>query len=216
MPVPMPIGTILLIIAAILVYFGLAERVLDRMRMTDRAALVVIALLIGGSFINFRLAPPPAELIINVGGAMVPLAVSLWLIITADEAVEKVRGSLAAVITGVAMYGAAKLLNPEEQTMLVDPVFVFAAIAGVVGYLAGRSRRSAFIAGLSGVILGDIFHYVELVMGRLPGRAWLGGAGAFDAVIIAGLLAVLLAEVVGETRERLAQGSPGGNPGEDR
>ncbi|MEW6522001.1 MAG: DUF1614 domain-containing protein [Bacillota bacterium] len=211
----MPIGTIILIVVAILVYFGLAQRVLDRMRMTDRAALGVIALLIAGSFVNFRLLAPPAELMVNVGGALVPLGVAIWLIVTADEAMEKVRGSLAAVITGVAVYGAIKILNPEEQTMFIDPVFAFAIIAGIVGYLAGRSRRSAFIAGITGVILGDIFHYIELTVRRLPGRTWLGGAGAFDSVVIAGLLAVLLAELVGETRERLAQGNRTGPDRED-
>jgi len=36
----MPIGSILLLIAAILVHLGPAERVLDRLGMTDRAALV--------------------------------------------------------------------------------------------------------------------------------------------------------------------------------
>jgi hypothetical protein len=35
----------------------------------------------------------------------------------------------------------------------------------------------------------------------------IGGAGAFDSLILAGILAVLLAELVGETRERL-QGGP--------
>lgn len=35
----------------------------------------------------------------------------------------------------------------------------------------------------------------------------IGGGGAFDAIVIAGLLAVLLAEFIGETRERL-QGGP--------
>jgi len=35
----------------------------------------------------------------------------------------------------------------------------------------------------------------------------IGGGGAFDAVVIAGLLAVLLAEFIGETREWL-QGGP--------
>jgi len=39
----------------------------------------------------------------------------------------------------------------------------------------------------------------------------VGGAGVFDQVVIAGVLAVGLAEIVGETRERL-----GGGPDLDR
>ena len=39
----------------------------------------------------------------------------------------------------------------------------------------------------------------------------IGGAGALDAVVLAGLIAVVLAEVVGESRERL-----GGGPVHDK
>ena len=35
----------------------------------------------------------------------------------------------------------------------------------------------------------------------------IGGAGIFDSIVLAGLVAVLLAEILGETRERL-QGGP--------
>ena len=39
------------------------------------------------------------------------------------------------------------------------------------------------------------------------GTVHVGGAGAFDSLVLAGILAVLLAELVGETLERL-QGGP--------
>ena len=39
-------------------------------------------------------------------------------------------------------------------------------------------------------------------------RTAIGGAGVFDAMIVAGIIAVALAEIVGETRERLS-GGPG-------
>ncbi|MGE5397213.1 MAG: hypothetical protein ACM3MK_06705, partial [Chitinophagales bacterium] len=40
-----------------------------------------------------------------------------------------------------------------------------------------------------------------------PGLVHLGGAGAFDVLILSGILAVLLAEGIGELLERL-QGGP--------
>ncbi len=201
----MPVGNIILLVVAIFIYFGIAQRVLDRMRLTDRAALSVVGLLVVGSWVNLTIFRTPTELIINVGGALVPLGVAVYLLITADETREKIRGTTAAVLTGGAVYLAIKVLNPEEQTMFVEPMYVFAIIAGIIGYLAGRSRRSAFIAGTVGILLADVFHFIEVRMAGLAGRTWLGGAGAFDAVVIAGLIAVILAEVVGETRERLAQ-----------
>ncbi|MGB9868154.1 MAG: DUF1614 domain-containing protein [Bacillota bacterium] len=203
----MPAGTIALLVVAILVYFGLAQRVLDRLKLTDRAALGFIAAILAGSFLNVTLVRVPAELRVNVGGGLVPVALAAYLVGTADEREEKVRGSVAALVAGIAVYLAAKLIPAEEQLMAIDPMYVFSAVAGVVGYLAGRSRRSSFIAGTVGIIIADLFHYAELLIRRIPGRTWIGGAGAFDAVVIAGLLAVALSELVGETRERLQGGT---------
>ena len=201
----MPVGVIVLLIVAILVYFGLLHRVLDRMRLDDRTALFILFLMILGSFFNLTILRNPA-FIINIGGALIPIGIAVYLIATADEAKEKIRGVLAAVLSGAAIYGAMKLLNPEEQTMVIDPTYFFGIIAGVIGYLAGRSRRSAFVGGTMGVILADVAHYVEISVRRIPGRTWLGGAGVFDSVVIAGLLGVALAEIVGETREFIARG----------
>ena len=41
----MSIGMILLTAAAILVFFGVAQRVLDKLHLTDRMALLLIALM---------------------------------------------------------------------------------------------------------------------------------------------------------------------------
>ncbi len=202
----LPIGTVVLIIVGVLIYFGLAHRVLDRMRLTDRTALLLIVLMIAGSFVNVTISQAP-ELVINVGGAVVPLGIALYLILTADESAEKVRATLAVLVTAGAVYALGKTLNPEEQTMLIDPVYVFAVVAGLVAYVAGRSRRAAFCAGVAGLVLSDLATWVELRRTLTPARIWLGGAGVFDATVIAGLIAVLLAEIVGETREKI-QGAP--------
>ena len=57
----------------------------------------------------------------------------------------------------------------------------------------------------------------SLVM-DIPTTVALGGAGIFDTVVIAGIVAVLLAELFGEIRERLHGGpksSRVGNEGKD-
>ena len=205
---PLPLGLITLIVVAVLIYFGLAQTVLDRMRLTDRAALGIIALIIVGSFLDVTLVGGPVKLLVNVGGAVVPAVLAIWLIVTADTATEKVRGTLAAIITGAVIWAAGRYLpaGPEERAV-IEPTYLYAVAGGLVAYLFGRSRRAAFCAGVLGVILADLAHYFQILSTRTPGRTWLGGAGAFDTTIIAGVLAVLLAEVVGETRERL-QGGP--------
>lgn len=202
----LPVGTVLLIIVGVLIYFGLAHRVLDRMRLSDRAALGWIVAMILGSFANVTLIPQP-PLVVNIGGAIIPLIISGYLIATADRQDERVRAIVGSIVTGGAIYALSKVLNPEEQTMFVDPTFVYAIVAGLVAYLAGRSRRASFIGGTAGIILADIALWIEIITRGGTGRVWLGGAGVFDATVIAGLLAVLIAEVVGETREKLQGGS---------
>ncbi|MHB0884940.1 MAG: DUF1614 domain-containing protein [Bacillota bacterium] len=204
----LPIGMVTLIVVAVLIYFGLAHRVLDRMYLTDRGALVFIVLMIVASFFNFTLVRTPPQLIVNVGGALFPLGLAVYLIWRADTTVEKVRAVLSAVITAAVVYVAARLLPAEPtQNTVIDPTYLFAIVGGLVAYIAGRSRRSAFIAGSMGILLADLAQYVEITVRGIPGRTWLGGAGAFDSGIIAGVLGTFLAEVIGETREAL-QGGP--------
>jgi hypothetical protein len=109
--------------------------------------------------------------------------------------------------TAVAVYLSGLLLGAEPETMLLDPIYIYPLVAGSVAYITGRSRRSAFIAGTAGVLLVDLFTYLRLLVTGIPGAVLIGGGGAFDVVITSGLLAVMLAEFVGETRERL-QGGP--------
>jgi uncharacterized membrane protein len=203
----MPLGTVILMIVGVLIFFGFAHRVLDRMRLTDRAALVIIGLAVIGSFIDVTVATGPAELTINLGGSVIPVALAIWLIATADHAHERWRASFGAIVAGAALYGVSKVLPREAQALPVDPIYLFAVLAGLIGYILGRSRRGAFTAAILGVTLADIAAWVELLVTRTEGRAWLGGAGMLDATVIAGLVAVLLAEVIGESLE-LAGGGP--------
>ena len=201
-----PIGLLVLVVLAILVFFGVLQRVLDRMYLKDSTALMFIAAIIIGSFIDIPIARGDQELIVNVGGALVPLALVVYLWVKAGTTKEKVRSLLAAVATSIGLVIASYFIGVEPGT-IVDPLYVFPIVAGLIAYLAGRSRRSAFIAAILGVILYDISHYVWLVSSGTRGTTDIGGGGSFDNTVISALLAVALAELIGETRERL-QGGP--------
>jgi uncharacterized membrane protein len=207
----MPVGLIVLLAVAALVYFGLAHRVLDRMRLTDRQALLFIGLMLLGSFVDIPLLRNAVDLSINVGGALVPLALAVFLLVRADEPREKVRALLAALVTAGFVWGLSQLTDfePPERDF-IDPIWLFSIVAGLVGYLAGRSRRAAFIAGTMGILLVDVFSLAKNLTRGLPATMAIGGAGVFDSIVLAGVIAVGLAELVGETRERL-----GGGPAEE-
>lgn len=210
----LPIGTIVLIIVAILVFFGVLHRVLDRMRLSDRGALVIIVLMAAGTFIDIPISRGAVPVSINVGGALVPLGVAIWLIVTADHGSERLRAILAPVITGGVIWGLSKVLNPEEQFMTVPPMILFGLAAGIIAALSGRSRRAAFVGGVGGILIADIVHWIELLSTGVPGSVSFGGAGTFDATVIAGILAVGLIELVGEAREHVVkQGAGESDPG---
>ncbi len=198
----MPVGQILLVLAIVLVYFGIAHRVLDRMRLTDRQALLFLALMLAGSPLTLRLVRAP-ELTINVGGGILPLALSLYLIITADTGEEKLRAILAAAGTALFIGFLFRVLPSEPTEMAwLDPTYLFAIMAGLFAYLLGQSRRAAFVAGALGYILLDLSRYVTVLFWGLTGtRTAIGGAGVFDSTVIAAVLAVMVAEIVGESRE---------------
>ncbi|MBE3519986.1 MAG: DUF1614 domain-containing protein [Firmicutes bacterium] len=205
----LPVGTIILAVLAILIFTGVLHRVLDRMRLNDRAALAIILAMAAGSYLEFTPVRAPVTVTVNVGGAVIPLAVAIWLIATADRRDEQVRAVVALIVTGLVIWGLSKVLSPEEQWMRVSPIFVYGLAAGIVAAVSGRSRRTAFVGGLGGYVLSDILHWVELGMRRYPGTVAFGGAGAFDATVIASVLAVLFVELVGETRERLVKSQGG-------
>ena len=203
----MPLGMMMLLVVGVLVYFGIAHRILDRMRLTDKQALMFIAAIIVGSFIDIPIMRAPVELSINVGGALLPAMLAIWLIFKADETVERVRAIMATILVAVAVSLGSRYLPYEPENMFLDPKIIYGVTAGMIAYLAGRSRRSAFIGGVLGIVLSDIIHMVTIIRLGIPGTTDIGGAGAFDVVIIAGIVAVMVAELVGETREKL-QGGP--------
>ena len=136
-----------------------------------------------------------------------PLILVIYLFAKAGTGIEKLRAGIAAVLSGLGVYLAGRYMPSEPETIMIDPNYVYGIIAGIIAYLFGRSRRSSFIAGVLGVILADLAQGIENILRGIPSRIRLGGAGAVDAVVIAGFLAVMLAEVVGELRERIQGGT---------
>lgn len=197
----MNIGIVILMAVAILVYLGFAQRALDRLRLSDRAALLfLLAIIIGGFLPDIPLG---GNLSINLGGGIVPLVLVGYLWSNAERR-EINRSFLAVLITTAIVYLVFKIM-PFEPTynFFLDPLYLIALIAGLVGYLAGRSRRGAFIAGTMALILNDGIAQIENIAAGTTPSGVIGGAGVFDAIIISGFIALGLAEVFGETAEQL-------------
>ena len=78
-------------------------------------------------------------------------------------------------------------------------------MGAIIAYALGRSRRGAFIAGVVGVVISDLIQLILNSINNIPSPTHFGGAGGVDTTIITGIFAVLIAEIVGEAREK-AQG----------
>lgn len=198
----MSIGLVLLSVVSILVLFGVAQRVLDRMQLTDRAALLIVAaIFFGGLVPNIEIG----RVSVNVGGALVPLGVCVYLLIKTDTAREFWRAVAGSVITAGLIFALGRVLPDEPEKIAVDPNYIYGVAGGVVAYMLGRSRRAAFISGVMGTLLADITVGVINWTKGIDQTLMLGGAGALDVVVLSGLIAVLLAELVGEVIERVVR-----------
>ncbi len=206
-----PIGMIALLGLAALIYFGLAQRVLDRMYLNDKVAIGILAAIAIGSFINIPLFTGRMDISINVGGGLIPIGLAIYVLTRAGTPMEKWRAIGAIIATAITVFLINGLLFTDDPWQggrdWLDPLLVYPLAAGTIAYIVGRSRRSAFISATIGVLLLDLYDAFYLGTTGTPGTVAIGGAGAFDTILLSGVVAVLLAEVMGETMERL-QGGP--------
>ena len=115
----MNIGLILLSATGLLILFGVGQRVLDRLRLTDVQAIAFIALIIAGGFLPD--IPVTDRFAFNIGGALVPLALCAWLWIRAGSARERARCLVASVITGIAVFLLGRYLPADPDYLPIEP-----------------------------------------------------------------------------------------------
>ncbi|HEX4025002.1 MAG TPA: DUF1614 domain-containing protein [Steroidobacteraceae bacterium] len=135
-------------------------------------------------------------LAINVGGALIPIALSLYLIAR--------HRLLALSVVGVAIVAIIchLLARPVPGLGIAEPVMVPALTTAIVAMVLSR-RHAAPLAYISGS-LGTLIGADLLNLGRLQAMgapvASIGGAGTFDGIFLTGLLAVLYASLAGYAR----------------
>lgn len=207
--IPLPFSVTLLSLLTLLVYLGFGQRVLDRMRLNSSTALLILGLMIIGHFLPT--VPLGANLALNLG-ALVPLGVVLYLLLTTSNQ-EQQRALLISALTALFIVLSDKVLPPDPG--LLDPVFSGGIFAGILAYLWGRSRRSAFIAAILGVLIADLVALVQLRTEQVPQKIILGAGGLFSSLVISPFLAVIIAEVIGETLEYLHHKTKLGQGGDD-
>ncbi len=209
----MNFGVVFLLVIAVIIYFGFAQRALDRLRLNDRAALLFLAAMIIGTYLPD--IPLGGNISINLGGGVIPIVLAVYLWSKCDRP-EINRSVAAVIITSAVVYATMKIM-PLEPTynFFIDPLYIIAIISGLVAYASGRTRRGSFIAGSMAIVINDLAALVENTFTGAVSSVAIGGAGVFDAVVISGFVALGLAEFVGETVERVNLEASGEEKKED-
>jgi uncharacterized membrane protein len=132
---------------------------------------------------------PRTVIAVNVGGAIVPTLVSLYLIF---KHALYLRGLIGvAVVTTVVHW----LAQPVPGLGIAVPTLIPPLIAAATALALGRRRAAplAYIAGSLGTLIGADLMNLTHLQGLGAPIASIGGAGTFDGIFLTGIIAVLLA-----------------------
>ncbi|RLF82123.1 hypothetical protein DRN44_04650 [Thermococci archaeon] len=131
---------------------------------------------------------------INVGGALVPLSVVLYEVVrllVLDETFLFTRMAMAILISTIVSKAFSR---PVRGLGIAIPTFIPPLVAAVLALLLGGDNRPliAYASGTMGVLIGaDLLNWNKLKELGAP-MVSIGGAGTFDGIFLAGIIAVLL------------------------
>jgi uncharacterized membrane protein len=134
---------------------------------------------------------PGTVIAVNVGGALIPGLVSLYLLVKTRLFVQS-----AIVVACVALV-CHLMAHPIRGLGIALPIFAPAAATAIVALLISRRNAAplAYIGGSLGSLLGADLLNLDKLNGLGAPVASIGGAGTFDGVFLTGVLAVLLASL---------------------
>ena len=130
-------------------------------------------------------------LAINVGGALVPIALSAWLLFRAPLLETAAATALVAVVSN----RLARIVPGQGIAMpaLIPPIVAAAAALALSGGRSPDTAAIAYVSGSMGALIGADLLNLHRLDDAGSGVMSIGGAGVFDGVFLVGILAVLLA-----------------------
>ena len=134
---------------------------------------------------------PGTVIAVNVGGAVIPGLLSLYLFV-------KHRLWVRGVIAVLAVATVCHLLaRPVPGVGIALPVFVPPLSAAAIALLLSRWEAAAlaYVGGSVGTLVGADLLNLDKVQGLGAPVASIGGAGTFDGIFLTGILAVLIASI---------------------
>ena len=129
-------------------------------------------------------------LAVNVGGALIPTAVSLYLL-SRSSVTTIILCFIGVLAVALVTHAVAR---PVKGVGIATPAFVpplAAAVAALILFPA-QPKTIAYVAGTLGTLLGADLLNLRKIPKLGAQVASIGGAGTFDGVFLSGIIAVLL------------------------
>lgn len=209
-------AALIIALAFALIQIGVLEYAYERMGVGRQYVFSLLALTLLGSYVNIPVAELPAErvlsnqevtffgmryvvptvqewprtvLAVNLGGAVIPTLLSLYLVVKNGTYVQ------AAVGVAVVTFIVHRLAQPVTGVGIAVPTLVPPLVAAAVGLALSRTCAPcvAYVAGSLGTLIGADLLNLHRIQGLGAPVASIGGAGTFDGIFLTGILAVLLA-----------------------
>jgi uncharacterized membrane protein len=200
----------------VLLQLGLLRYAYIRIGLDPRVAMLVLLASLIGSYVNIPVAQlpdaprvssqvveifgvpyvvplvvdwPGTIIAVNVGGAIIPLLLSIYLLVHNNI---WGAGALATIVVAIVVHLFARVV-PGAGIAVPIPVPPLAAFAASVLLSRRSAAPLAYVSGSLGTLIGaDLINLGKISELGTP-IASIGGAGTFDGIFLAGILAVLLA-----------------------
>jgi len=208
----------LFVILLVLIQLGVLRYAYMRLGISPGAALLLLFASLIGSYFNIpvvylpehqvlsqqeidffgmRYVVPfvtewPGTLIaVNVGGAVIPTMVSIYLLARNRL---WVQAALAKAAVALVCYW---LSRPIPGLGIAEPVFVPSVTTTIVALLLSREQAAplAYIGGSLGTLIGADLLNLGNIRGLGAPVASIGGAETFDSIFLIGIVAVLIASL---------------------
>ena len=142
---------------------------------------------------QYALTEVSTTIALNVGGGLVPLAVTFILL---DRQPDIWLGAMVATaLTAAAVHAVARYVEGVGVVApsLLPPV---AAVLFSLPFSGSHLVETAYIAGTLGTLIGaDLSNLGKIAKGGTR-VASIGGAGKFDGIFLTGIVAVLIASLI--------------------
>ncbi len=197
----------------------------ERMGISKRYVLLVLLASLLGTYFNLAIYQFPPEkvvsganidffgmryvipmvkewrgpvLAVNVGGAVIPALLSLYLLVKNKFYVMALAGvGLVTIVVHLLAY-------PVRGLGIAEPLFVPPLVATAAGLIFARKSAPAlaYISGSMGTLIGADLMNLDKVRGLGAPIVSIGGAGTFDGIFLTGIASVLLAALLTRKNDR--------------